>query len=415
MASGQELMHLLSSNGVAADIIKHLTDKGCNSVAAFHNWVDDATMIKGEILAKTSEKDSVAQLAYLKQAWRAAEAKNTKALKRAGEGLSIEAMDDPLPDSSQRNIEAVFLKFYNWPSLDVEVMGCDSVLARIRREFEARQPSLIPFQKVRSVSEAVATTGAKRARLSDFAVVQFEGMDDYEESPSRYLRVFIASVEKVVLTWAVAGCFDVTWKGEQKKYVHWSEVTSYLKTIKKHTNDKIGKYSEGSIVNWVIEVEHKFRAAAIQLARTGDLEARMPWGLSLLEAIKNGSHEWQEADHLLIAYRSPQTKGDGKYTKGKEDNRTGNKGGRNDKGGNRQTDDRSREPYAPARTTGEVHGQKQICRAFNDKRGCRKPCPNGRDHVCDVILQKDNKVCGSRNHGRSSHNASHHGAHATRR
>jgi hypothetical protein len=304
----------------------------------------------------------------------------------------------------------VFLKYYNWPSLDVEVMACDSVLARIRREFESRQPSLIPFQKVRSVSEAVAHTGAKRARLSDFAVVQFEGMDDYEESPSRYLRVFIASVEKVVLTWAVAGCFDVTWKGEQVKYVHWAETTSYLKTIKKHTNDKIGKYSEGSIVNWIIEVEHKFRAAAIQLARTGDLDARMPWGLALLDAIKNGAHEWQEADHLLVAYRSPQVKGDGKYTKGKDDNRTGNKGGRNDKTGNRQ------EPYAPAAPRGDAQNQKnQICRAFNDKRGCRKPCPGGRDHVCDVVLQKDNKVCGSRNHGRSSHNVNAHGAHATRR
>jgi hypothetical protein len=218
----------------------------------------------------------------------------------------------------------------------------------------------------------------------------------------------------VVLTWAVAGCFDITWKGEQKKYVHWFEVTSYLKIIKKHANDKIG--TEATIVSWLIEVEHKFRAAAIQLARTGDLESRMPWGLALLEAIKSGSHEWQEADHLLIAYRSKPDKGDGKYTKGsKDDSRNGNKGGRNDKGGSRQNDDKAREPYVANRALTGGHDMNRICKAFNDRRGCRRPCPSGRDHICDAILQKDNKVCGSRNHARTGHNVATHGAHAARR
>ena len=52
-------------------------------------------------------------------------------------------------------------------------------------------------------------------------------------------------------------------------------------------------------------------------------------------------------------------------------------------------------------------GGKEICKAFNDNRGCKgrgkgKPCPNGQLHVCDVVLPSG-KPCGNKNHSRKGH------------
>jgi hypothetical protein len=60
---------MLAGEGVSEVVITYLKDNGCNSVAAFHNWVDTISELKLTVLAKTSAKDDVAQLAYLKQAW----------------------------------------------------------------------------------------------------------------------------------------------------------------------------------------------------------------------------------------------------------------------------------------------------------------------------------------------------------
>ena len=48
-------------------------------------------------------------------------------------------------------------------------------------------------------------------------------------------------------------------------------------------------------------------------------------------------------------------------------------------------------------------GGLQICKAWNDNRGCkRKGCPMGRAHVCDMI-KKNGKPCLSKQHNRLNH------------
>jgi hypothetical protein len=139
--------------------------------------------------------------------------------------------------------------------------------------------------------------------------------------------------------------------------------------------------------------------------------------LALLEAIRNGAHEWQDADHPLQAYRTKGDKGEGRNgNKGdRVDSRNGNKGNKNEKGGNRQNGTKPNAPPGDNRPPTDGHHRGGVCKKYNDKRGCSRPCPDGRDHACDVFLQRDNKICGSRNHNRLGHNSSTHGAPAVRR
>eukprot|EP00973_Karenia_brevis_P090827 12404487-Karenia_brevis.AAC.1 len=37
-------------------------------------------------------------------------------------------------------------------------------------------------------------------------------------------------------------------------------------------------------------------------------------------------------------------------------------------------------------------GGTDVCKKYNDQRGCKGRCPNGKLHVCDIILS-NNKAC----------------------
>ena len=123
----------------------------------FANYVDAASELKSEILAKTDLRDNRGALASLKQSWRECEAIVARGIKRGAEGLTEEAVDDPLAAHLQDSIERAFQDFYKW-TLAATRRGCDSLLGRVRREFEKWSPSVLAALKVRSL--ATTTRGA---------------------------------------------------------------------------------------------------------------------------------------------------------------------------------------------------------------------------------------------------------------
>eukprot|EP00973_Karenia_brevis_P028100 3871199-Karenia_brevis.AAC.1 len=59
-----------------------------------------------------------------------------------------------------------------------------------------------------------------------------------------------------------------------------------------------------------------------------------------------------------------------------------------------------------AKTVTSINGQ-DICKRFNDQRGCKPNCPQGKLHLCDILLAS-NKACGG-THTRSQHDPKRHG------
>ena len=109
------LRALLASKGVADEVTQWLVDSGCKHVATFANWVDDKKELKASVLDKTPKADDPAQLAYLRQAWREADAVTARGIKRTAEGMATEELDAPLDPDFQQQLETAFRKQYDWP------------------------------------------------------------------------------------------------------------------------------------------------------------------------------------------------------------------------------------------------------------------------------------------------------------
>ena len=147
-----ELSALLKTNGVDERVISWLGEpaQSIRTLKNFANCVDSRSEVKATLLDKTPLKDSVGQLAALKQAWREADGIASIQLKRSAEGLSEETIDEPLPHELHKSVMSVFRLYYRF-DLKVEKIGTDSLIGRFKREFDKRQPTMYAFLKAKSL------------------------------------------------------------------------------------------------------------------------------------------------------------------------------------------------------------------------------------------------------------------------
>ena len=97
-----------------------------------------------------------------------------RGLKRAAEGLSDEALDEPLQPDVQKALEKVFAETYRW-QLPAANMPSDSLLGRGKREFERRQPSMLAVGRAKSLAASQRSTPVKRRRISDELQLELGG------------------------------------------------------------------------------------------------------------------------------------------------------------------------------------------------------------------------------------------------
>ena len=159
-----ELSALLQANNVHADVVKYLTDvEGCLNMKDFANIVDTKAELNQAVFVHvttiTTKKN--VELAKLKQAWREAEGLVARGLKRATEGVEEESLDEPLHVDVQRKIEKEFLKCYHF-AIKPSKMGCDTLLGRVRREFDKGRVTIFPLNLVRSLAHVSKDLPQKR-------------------------------------------------------------------------------------------------------------------------------------------------------------------------------------------------------------------------------------------------------------
>ena len=89
----------------------------------------------------------------------------------------------------------------------------------------------------------------------------------------------------------------------QVKYVTWYQSDYYLREITSHGSTLLGQYTEASIALYTQTVEEGVRSSAIELAREA---AHPPFGMSLLQALREKSYLWQERrDHPSARAAAP--------------------------------------------------------------------------------------------------------------
>ena len=289
------LISLLEKNTVDEVIIKWMTDNACTTLSIFANWVDGTSELKEAIPKHTNMKDSAPQLARLRMAWREADAAIARGVKRTAEGLEDENLDAPLASEIFKEVGKAFRTFYNWPDVPAERMGSDKLLGRTRKEFQRKEPSLIPMLKVKSLTTSQFEPQEKKTKLSATAVLTVLAGDEQQaEAPS--LFQWLSCFDIMVNTWALAGCFDVTHDARPIKYCHWSQADQYKFEFQNKAFQLRQKHSEKAVFNYLCEVESSVRSKAIELARSTE---GVPWGPALLRSVKENSHLWQEKRGML--------------------------------------------------------------------------------------------------------------------
>ena len=412
------LRTLLIKHGVTEAVVLWLVSAGCRDIPTFANWVDDKAELKQEAIDKTASKDDRAQLASLKMAWREAEALTARGVKRTAEGMPTVDPDTPLDPDLQQQLETCFRKTYDWPRILARQMGSDSLLGRVRREFEKRQPSMLAVMRVRSLARSQRGHAPKTSRLSEHVHLTL-GPDyaDEGEPGVANLYTFLTNLQVLANTWAVAGCFeaDVGPAGATTKarFAHWADTSEYQLRVAEEAHQRLVAHSEASVLHYVTVVEEELRVRAIELVR-GTSQAA--WGEALLRVVSESSHLWQDRKELLLPRRSfnpppagapvpPKAPGTQKPPAiqpppGRFDAKVPPKAPPAGQAPGRKR-------WATSKTTS---GNWVICKKFNDGRGCsNRACPDGYAHVCDVILASSQRPCQAKDHNRAAHDPHRHG------
>ena len=301
----EELKLLLTRNGVHSDVCNWLaaSPQDCYEIKHFANMVDESTQVNATILQHTSQKDNVGQLARLKQAWKEANGINQTRLKRLGQGLAEDLLDEPLDSETRKSKYSIFQGFYQW-TLKSRDMVCDSLFGRIVREFDTHQPSLFAVLRTRSLATSQRSTPAKKHKIAGSVQLSVGSADDdmHMLEGQGKLRTYFSCFRTLGTGWAVAGCFDVHYDGKQVKFCHWQQVCTYITHFEDKAWHAIDKYPEEIVLQYVLETEEKIRATAVEKCRNDG----MPWGHALLYAWKEEAEVWTDAKDLLCATRVSQ-------------------------------------------------------------------------------------------------------------
>ena len=132
--------------------------------------------------------------------------------------------------------------------------------------------------------------------------------------PSKDLIVWIDGFEMLTTSWAVAGCYDVTYKSPTGaditcKYAHLSDVDRYRREFTLEAAVMRIEYTELSTFLYLNAVEEGIRGYACELAKP---PKKLPMGVALLRAVEEKTSMWKKKDFLLVKRQHNPNKGHGR-------------------------------------------------------------------------------------------------------
>ena len=433
-----DLTALLTANNVPQEVIAQLESDGCTNLKLFSQWAKTREDIKVLILDKIANLARVPlAMASVAQSLEEATAIVSEQTKRSAQGLDSEIADDPLQFAIQQQLEQAWSKKYSF-ELEPKYQPSNSMLGRIKREFDKRQPTIFNIHKVRTVYNTNKTQEAKKRKLATGVLVQFEE-DAYMEDDqvTSRLRHLFAKFDVLGLAWSLAGLFDFRYDGKDVLFCHWQEAQQYIRNLREKVEHLTDTFSEDSVTYYFLTCEEQVRGYVVEYVRQS--RDPLPWGMALSRAFKENKDVWvdhrsllrtksggsapsaslQDKTQLPVAapvqasslqsHRAPQGNISSPLRPNK--NKSSSKG--SGKGSPRQQSKGPTSTTAPQTATHTNSGI-AVCKRYNDSRGCKKPCPDGKSHVCDLILAKNNQMCGRGDHNRRGHDPSKHGAAANR-
>ena len=146
------------------------------------------------------------------------------------------------------------------------------------------------------MANAAKQPPTKKYKVADHISMEWTGPED-EGVKLCNLRIRYTQYEVLPNTWAMAGCHDVKYEGQDVKYCHWMHSTKYVKTLRSRTEHFSDSFTHDSVDDYFVTVEAAPRAHAMEMTRSRINP--IPWGCALEKTLKEFAHEWQEHREFL--------------------------------------------------------------------------------------------------------------------
>ena len=384
-----ELKALLAAD-IPDDLQQWMLNVGITSVRRMANWCDkkedvEDTFIKASNLYANDRK----VLAAMKMVWREADSLVQRTLKRSAEGVQEAPIDEPLNESVQKALDQAFTTRYHF-DLPNYLRPSDTLLGRLKREFDRGLPTFIPLNKVKSAFTATRSAEVKRHRAGEMTIMI--DAEQAEGKPSTRYRDVILRLEVLVNGWSLAGCYAL--QGQQQIMCEWALAVGYYRTLRNRTEVLLDGSAESAVTDYLVACEEAFRGHALDAVRRKDKP--LSWGEALREVMDRYPIVW--ADHMGLLQKGGGAQSSGSHPPPP-------KPPPSSPGGN---------PRGTKLAT-KTHNAagKLLCKPFNDSRTCTTPCKKGNVHGCDVELEKGGRAC-EQKHPRSMRDPAKHGQPACR-
>ncbi|CAE8593271.1 unnamed protein product, partial [Polarella glacialis] len=306
------------------------------------------------------------QLSRLRTAWRVARATLNKTEQRRIAGQGAEDMDEPLDASTQDSLLKQFAATYS-QNLAAWLHPADSLLGRIYREFQRNTPTVISIKKVKSLPIASRPSSEREVNLGG--------------------NVKLHLSDGVADGLSIASCVDYYWGLRILGYAH--SIVGQYKASSMQTPGAQVVYAPLSVnmdyadlclkrsqvwqgaepLSWLRTKDEATRGRQVELMRMG-----WPQGEALQKALTEMDLQWR------VGPVPSQTKRIANESVG---------GGHEEEG---------ESPAKNVRTAVTFQSQ-ELCKKWNDQRGCPGEKECGKSHRCDVI-KADGNTCGSKSRNR---------------
>ena len=152
---------------------------------------------------------------------------------------------------------------------------------------------------IKTRARTSSSLGPKRLKVSEHVTLIFHDGHDEDTFQATSVFEFFTSLEILVFSWSVAGCFDVDWEQAKVKYFHFSHGQDYLWTMKGRFMDLAPGWAEASLLRYWEWIEEDFRGRAIEIARKNGGS----FGVALQRAQSDLQGTWERRQGFLALQR----------------------------------------------------------------------------------------------------------------
>ena len=410
VADKDQFIDLLKKASIAEDVVKHMeVALGLESIGDFVKYVrEDKADDELEAMIKampTATAHVGQQVSRIRQAWITAMSAFTKAAS-VGTAMLDADLDAPLSEQTAADLKAAWASAYANLEWSIRLSPADALVSRLWRQLQRKLVTAMTIEKVKALVHASMPSNKFQFDMGDARMEV--GAD--KSLVIRNVTQYYFGLRILGHAMAYAGNWDFAsqlHKGTQVKMCPLGVNIEYADEALRYA--MLWDGAPHVVLQMLRERDIATRSHMVQLMRRD-----WPQGEALREAMKELKQDWKSAsvshkikeeDDLapeppapLGRRRSrtpPRERRSGQEKNGKNGGKNGGNGGGN--GGN------SGGGGSVVKTAGSYQG-KQICKRWNDNRGCssEKSCPSGGKHVCDV-LKPNGQPCGSTKHSRQGH------------